>query len=417
MYAPGKVMKSGTWSDPSFAGRTVTGRTAVIDMNQPSPVWRETAPMHHPRSFETITSLPDGTSIVTGGTSRSDGVDMSTAVLPAEIWNPETETWTEMAAQVNGRGYHSTALLLPDGRVLSAGGGQLPGYPVIDQRNAEIFSPPYLFKGPRPTVLSAPSTVQHGSSFTVGVVGPGEHHEGVDGAPGLRDAHLRPEPALHPAQLHEHRRVAQRAGAGELEHRASRLLHAVRRQRQRRAVDGRVRPHAGAQRGRDRSDRAGQPHRDRRPRQGRPDLDGVDRQRLHPPLQRPPQHDARVHADRRQPRRPADRHELHRQRARGRDLLLHGPGRGPGGEPEHALGRGERDRDRRLHRPDRLDHGARRRRDGPGVGHRDGERGGRRGRERRAVQARRRQPRQPRTPARPTPCPGTPPPRPTAPTA
>ena len=172
MYAPGKVMKSGTWSDPAFAGRTVTGRTAVIDMNQPSPVWRETAPMHHPRSYETITSLPDGTSIVTGGTSRSDGVDMATAVLPAEIWNPETETWTEMAAQVNGRGYHSTALLLPDGRVLSAGGGQLPGYPVTDQRNAEIFSPPYLFKGPRPTVLSAPSTVQHGSSFNVGVLAP-----------------------------------------------------------------------------------------------------------------------------------------------------------------------------------------------------------------------------------------------------
>src|SRR5215210_3895022 len=141
-------------------------------MNQPSPVWRETAPMHHPRSFETITALPDGTSIVTGGTSRSDGVDMNTAVLPAEIWNPSTETWTTAAAQANGRGYHSTAILLPDGRVLSAGGGQLPGYPVTDQRNAEIFSPPYLFKGPRPTVLSAPSTVQHGSNFTVGVVAP-----------------------------------------------------------------------------------------------------------------------------------------------------------------------------------------------------------------------------------------------------
>ena len=36
MYAPGKVMMSGTWSDPSFANRTVTGRTAVIDMNQPA---------------------------------------------------------------------------------------------------------------------------------------------------------------------------------------------------------------------------------------------------------------------------------------------------------------------------------------------------------------------------------------------
>ena len=172
MYSPGKVMKSGTWSDPSFANRTVTGRTAVVDMNAGSPGWRETAAMAHPRSYETLTALPDGSVIVTGGTGKSDGIDMSTAVLPAEIWNPQTETWTTMAAQQNGRGYHSTALLLPDGRVLQAGGGQLPGYPVTNQTNAQIFSPPYLFKGIRPTITSAPSTVQYGSSFSVGTLAP-----------------------------------------------------------------------------------------------------------------------------------------------------------------------------------------------------------------------------------------------------
>ncbi len=168
MYAPGKVMKSGTWSDPSFANRTMSGRTAVIDMTQPSPTWRETAPMAYPRSFETLTSLPDGTVLVTGGTSKSDGYDLANAVLPAELWNPDTETWTTLAAEVKGRGYHSTALLLPDGRVLVAGGGRLPGYPVTDQTNAEIYSPPYLFKGARPQVSSAPSTLQYGSTFTVG---------------------------------------------------------------------------------------------------------------------------------------------------------------------------------------------------------------------------------------------------------
>ena len=167
MYAPGKVMKSGTWSDPSFANRTVTGRTAVVDMTQSAPAWRETAPMAHPRSFETLTVLPDGSTIVTGGTSKSDGVNMANAVLPAEIWNPQSETWSTMASQEKGRGYHSTALLLPDGRVLVAGGGQLPGYPVTNQTNAQIFSPPYLFKGLRPSVVSAPSVVQHGRSFEV----------------------------------------------------------------------------------------------------------------------------------------------------------------------------------------------------------------------------------------------------------
>ena len=59
--------------------------------------------------------------------STSDGTDIAKAVLPAEIWNPDTETWTTVASLQNGRLYHSTALLLPDGRVLMAGGGQLAG--------------------------------------------------------------------------------------------------------------------------------------------------------------------------------------------------------------------------------------------------------------------------------------------------
>ena len=172
MYVPGKIVTSGTWSDPSFENRTVTGRTTVIDLNQPNPTWRETAPMAFPRSYHTLTNLPDGSVIATGGLTSSDGYKLQNAVLPAEIWDPATETWSTMAAQANGRGYHSTALLLPDGRVLVAGGGQLPGYPVTNQTNAQIFSPPYLFKGPRPGITSAPQTVQFASKFIVGTANP-----------------------------------------------------------------------------------------------------------------------------------------------------------------------------------------------------------------------------------------------------
>ncbi len=170
MYRPNKIMKSGAWADPDFNGAltyNAHGRTAVIDMSAPTPAWRETAPMANGRSYHNMTLLPDGTVLASGGGSKSDGRDIANSVFPAEIWNPDTETWTTVASLQNGRLYHSTALLLPDGRVLMAGGGQLPGSIAVNQTNAEIYSPPYLFKGPRPTMSAVPSAASYGSSFDV----------------------------------------------------------------------------------------------------------------------------------------------------------------------------------------------------------------------------------------------------------
>ena len=164
-------MKSGTWADPDFNGSRAfdsDGRTAVIDMSAPTPQWRETASMAHARSYHNLTLLPDGTVLASGGGTRSDGVDIANAVLPAEIWNPTTETWTTVAPLHNGRLYHSTALLLPDGRVLMAGGGQLPNSIAVNQTNAEIYSPPYLFKGARPTITAPfPTSAAYGATFDV----------------------------------------------------------------------------------------------------------------------------------------------------------------------------------------------------------------------------------------------------------
>ena len=117
---------------------------------------------------------------------------MTNAVLPAEIWNPDTETWTTVAPLQNGRLYHSTALLLPDGRVLMAGGGQLPGSVATDQKNAEIYSPPYLFKGPRPTITAAPATARLRRELRRLDAGRGADREGLADPLPVGHARVRP---------------------------------------------------------------------------------------------------------------------------------------------------------------------------------------------------------------------------------
>jgi hypothetical protein len=64
--------------------------------------------------------------------------------------------------------YHSTALLLPDGRVLVAGGGRfVDGNAPTDQLSAELYAPPYMFKGARPVISAAPAAIQHATSFSL----------------------------------------------------------------------------------------------------------------------------------------------------------------------------------------------------------------------------------------------------------
>ena len=165
MYRPGKILKSGTWSDPEFGGRAVTNRAATIDMTASSPAWQEAAPMEYRRSYHTLTVLPDGQVLATGGQTSTDGVDETTGILAAEMWNPDTNTWTTLASHRRPRLYHSSAILLPDGRVMLAGGGAFGN--AKNEKSAEIYSPPYLFKGPRPTISGGPSTLSYGQQFSL----------------------------------------------------------------------------------------------------------------------------------------------------------------------------------------------------------------------------------------------------------
>lgn len=153
-YGDGKIMIVGGGNPP-------TATAEVIDLNALSPAWRKVGSMAHPRRQLNATLLPNGQVLVTGGSSGKGFNDVKSPVLPAELWDPKTENWTTLASQTGYRGYHSVALLLPDATVLIAGGD-----PHLS--TAQIFSPPYLFSGPRPVISSAPATVNYGSAFSVG---------------------------------------------------------------------------------------------------------------------------------------------------------------------------------------------------------------------------------------------------------
>jgi hypothetical protein len=143
----------------------------VVDFKQTNPHFEVAAPLELPRLHLNAVLLPDRTVFVTGGSLHQE--DAPLARLQSEIYNPATGTWTLTAACEVPRLYHSTALLLPDGRVVTAGGNPEGGTHVEwdkdpeEEMRLEIFSPPYLFKGPRPKITAAPEQWAYGQTISI----------------------------------------------------------------------------------------------------------------------------------------------------------------------------------------------------------------------------------------------------------
>jgi hypothetical protein len=176
MYDAGKVVFIG--------GGSTTNVVETIDLNAPRPSWTVVTPMKFRRRQHNATLLPDGTVLVTGGSQGTefDGLNPGEPIHTPELWDPRGGTWTPMAPEAIDRCYHSTAVLLPDGRVFSGGGGEYAPIVGVSQSNppvnthadAQLFSPPYLFKGGRPVITKAPATVTFGEQFEVETPAPNE---------------------------------------------------------------------------------------------------------------------------------------------------------------------------------------------------------------------------------------------------
>lgn len=127
-----------------------TRSVEILDLAAPSPSWTTVAHMTYLRYQHDAVILPNGKVLVIGGRSSTSSTNPQPVLTP-EVYDPLTGTWALMAPHQIPRMYHSTKRLLPDGRVLAAGGDFQP--------SGEIYSPPYLFAGTRPAITLAPQAI------------------------------------------------------------------------------------------------------------------------------------------------------------------------------------------------------------------------------------------------------------------
>lgn len=160
----------------------------IIDLGASPPAWADTVPRAAgipDRTYASGVILPTGEVLVCGGVSN---VGADAGVLRPEIYSPGID-WTVGAYSPAGgpgpqpawsapadpaevtRNYHSVALLMPDGRVWTAGSSKrgAPGDPndaAIAEKRIEIYSPSYVGQ-PRPTITAAPAHVNYGREFEI----------------------------------------------------------------------------------------------------------------------------------------------------------------------------------------------------------------------------------------------------------
>jgi hypothetical protein len=146
-----------------------SNKVFLIDFsNSFYPQIKELKSMNFARSDGNATIMPDGNIFLNGGHSYND---LEFSVFTPEIYNPNTQTTKDMSDAYFRRNYHATSLLLPDGRILTAGG---------DVWNAEIFYPHYLFTkdinnktvlAKRPQIVNLDKNIKRGEKVEIEVDG------------------------------------------------------------------------------------------------------------------------------------------------------------------------------------------------------------------------------------------------------
>lgn len=156
---PWRVLVAGGWA----GGENNQDTAEIIDLTDGNPQWTNIQRMTNRRNNANGVILPTGEIAMIAGISGWKWGPFNES-FGAEHFDPVTETWTEMASMDVGAQYHSIGLLLPDGRLIKTGGHLGGGVNVHDM---EVYSPRYLFNGPRPVINSAPEEIGWGNTFSI----------------------------------------------------------------------------------------------------------------------------------------------------------------------------------------------------------------------------------------------------------
>lgn len=165
----GKIMTAA--GTPSYDRSSPNKKAFHMTIDEPGvpPTVERLPDLAQGRAFANAVILPDGTVFITGGQEYSKSFTDERSVFVPELFDPATKTFRQLSAMKVPRNYHSTAILLPDARVFSAGGGLCRpdgkcAKQGSDHPDAEIFSPPYLFnqdgsEARRPVIANLASNV------------------------------------------------------------------------------------------------------------------------------------------------------------------------------------------------------------------------------------------------------------------
>ena len=143
-----------------------TYSTSVVEMldfdagSSTNPVLRQVASIAHRRRELAPIILPNGKCVVFGGSEKGNTIPVR---IP-EAFDPVTETWQDYPAASVDRVYHQVSLLLPDGRVWTAGSTIRSN---TEELRTEFFSPSYLFNGPRPVISGSPNVGGYGGTINI----------------------------------------------------------------------------------------------------------------------------------------------------------------------------------------------------------------------------------------------------------